>query len=82
LNDGEPGQTKVSFDEEKRWLVMERGQVTVMCNLGTEQVELENARRCPLLLASRADVKVAGDRVALPPDTLAILSGEKNQQVV
>ncbi len=34
LNDGAPGQTKVSFDEEKRFIVMERGAVTVICNLG------------------------------------------------
>jgi len=78
LNDGTPGQTKASFDEEKKWLVMERGMVTVMCNLGRETVKLENSRRLPLLLASRADV-VAGDGVVLPPETLAILSGEKSQ---
>jgi maltooligosyltrehalose trehalohydrolase len=78
LNDGKPGQTKVSFSEEKEWLVMERGAVTVMCNLGAEEVELENAGRLPLLLASRNDVSAADDRVVLPPDTLAILSNEKN----
>ncbi len=63
LNDGTPGQTKVWFDEEKKWLVMERGAVTVMCNLGAQGVELENPKRLPLLLASRADVEVAGTRV-------------------
>jgi maltooligosyltrehalose trehalohydrolase len=82
LNDGEPRQTKVSFDEEKRWLVMERGAVTVMCNLGTEAVELENSRRLPLLLASRGDVEAMESKVGLPPDTLAILSGEKNLRSV
>jgi maltooligosyltrehalose trehalohydrolase len=78
LNDGTPGQTKASSDEEKRWLVMERGSVTVMCNLGTEPVELENTGKLPLVLASRSDIAVAGDKVILPPDTLAVLSGEKN----
>jgi maltooligosyltrehalose trehalohydrolase len=78
LNDGEPGQTKVSFDEEKRWLVMVRGAVTVMGNLGTELVELSNPGGLSLLLASRADVEVAGRKVLLPPDTLAVLSGEKS----
>jgi maltooligosyltrehalose trehalohydrolase len=78
LNDGTPGQTKVSFDEEKRWLVMERGAVTVMGNLGTESVELSNPRGLPMLLASRADVEVKGGKVLLPPDTLAVLSGEKS----
>jgi maltooligosyltrehalose trehalohydrolase len=78
LNDGTPGQTKVSFDEGKKWLVMERGAVTVMCNLGGERIELENSRRLPMLLASRGDVKVGKDKVVLPPDTLAVLSDEKN----
>jgi maltooligosyltrehalose trehalohydrolase len=78
LNDGEPGQTKASFNEARKWLVMERGSVTVMCNFGTEPVELENSHQLRLALASRADVSVAGDRVLLPPDTLVVLSGEKN----
>ncbi len=82
LKDGEPGQTKVSFDEAQRWLVMERGLVTVMCNLGTERIELKNARRLPLLLASRDDVGAEEGVVRLPPDTVAILSGETNRQVV
>jgi len=78
LNDGEPGQTKVSFDEERRWLVVERGAVTVMGNLGTETVELDNLRGLALVLASRVDVEAAGTRVFVPPDTLAVLSCEKN----
>jgi maltooligosyltrehalose trehalohydrolase len=82
LKDGEPGQTKVSFDEAQRWLMMERGLVTVMCNLGTERIELKNASRLPLLLASRDDVGAEEGVVRLPPDTVAILSGETNRQVV
>jgi maltooligosyltrehalose trehalohydrolase len=82
LNDGKPGQTKVGFDEAKKWLVMERGAVVVMGNLGMEMVELDNPRRLPLLLASRADVLVMNDRVVLPPDTLAILSTETMSRVV
>jgi maltooligosyltrehalose trehalohydrolase len=76
LNDGTPGQTKVVFDESGKWLVMIRGAVTVMCNLGSEPADLENSRRLPLLLASREGVEVAGDRVVLPPETLIVLSGE------
>ncbi|MEO6909905.1 MAG: malto-oligosyltrehalose trehalohydrolase, partial [Edaphobacter sp.] len=77
LNDGDLGHMKVLFDEGKRWLVMDRGQVRVMCNLGGETVELENPERLPLLLTSRADVEVREERVRLPPDSLAIFSGEK-----
>jgi maltooligosyltrehalose trehalohydrolase len=81
LNDGEPGQTKVSFDEGKGRLVMERGKVTVLCNLGEETARLPNPGRVPVLLASRTEVKVDGDCVVLPPDSLAILSDEKSNQV-
>jgi maltooligosyltrehalose trehalohydrolase len=82
LNDGTPGQTKVTFDEDKKWLVMVRGLVTVMCNLGSEPVNLDNSQQLPLVLASRADVEIAGSEVALPPDTLAVLTSEKNLKSV
>jgi maltooligosyltrehalose trehalohydrolase len=82
LNNGEPGQTKVTFDGEKSWLVMERGAVTVVCNLGEERMEFENPKHLPLVMASRVDVKATKSVVLLPPDTLAILSTEKVSQVV
>jgi maltooligosyltrehalose trehalohydrolase len=72
----------VTFDEEKSWLVMERGAVTVVCNLGAERMEFENPKRLPLVMASRGDVKATKNVVMLPPDTLAILSTEKASQVV
>jgi maltooligosyltrehalose trehalohydrolase len=56
--------------------MFERGVVTVMCNLGSEKVELPYSRRPPLLLASKAEVVVKGGSVELPADSVAILSGE------
>jgi maltooligosyltrehalose trehalohydrolase len=76
LNDGDMGHVKVRFDEVKHWLVMERGLIKVMCNLGGEAMEFENAEQLKLLVASRADVRVES-HIVLPPDTLAIVSGEK-----
>jgi maltooligosyltrehalose trehalohydrolase len=77
LNDGDMGHVKVSFDEKKQWLTMERGLIRVLCNLSKEAVELENPEQHPLTLASRPEIEVHGDKVLLPPDSLAILSGEK-----
>lgn len=77
LNDGDMGHVKVNFDEKKQWLTMERGLIRVLCNLGKEAVELENPAQHPLALASRPEIDVHGDKVLLPPDSLAILSGEK-----
>jgi maltooligosyltrehalose trehalohydrolase len=82
LNNGEPGQTKVTFDADKKWLVMVRGAVTVVCNLGEERMEFENPTHLPLVMASRKDVKAAKSAVLLPPDTLAVLSTEKTSPVV
>ena len=72
------GTSKFDFDEEKRWLVMERGLVKVMCNLGGGPKEFEIGGQYQLLLASRADVRLADAKVVLPPNTLAIVSGEKS----
>jgi maltooligosyltrehalose trehalohydrolase len=82
LNDGRPGQVKVRFDESKRWLVMERGSITVMCNLGTEPVELESSKEFSPVLASRDGIEVTGTKVVLPSDSLLILSSKKDYPVV
>ena len=79
LNDGRPGQTKVIFDEEASWLVMQRGLVTVMCNLGKETAHLENSTGAPLLLASHTGVEVKDSRVMLPAMSVAIFTSEANR---
>jgi maltooligosyltrehalose trehalohydrolase len=79
LNDGELRHINVQCDEDKRWLIMDRSQVRVMCNLGDEPVELQNPSSLPLSLASRDGVEARGASVLLPPDSLAILSAEGNE---
>ena len=76
LNDGDLGHISVAFDEDKRWLTMDRGLVKTLCNLGDASAEFGNPERFPLLLASRDGVRVIEDKVLLPPNSLAILSGE------
>ena len=73
LNDGDTGHVRVRFDEEKRWLTVQRGDVLVLCNLGSEAVTLDNKHSLPLAMSSREDVEVRETKVFLPPDTLAIL---------
>jgi maltooligosyltrehalose trehalohydrolase len=76
LNDGDSGHVRVEFNEDKRWLTMERGLVKVILNLGVERAEFGNPRRFPLILASVGDVEATEEKVVLPPNRLAILSGE------
>lgn len=76
LNDSEYGKTCVSYDEERRWLRMKRGWITVCCNLGTTEqaVKVPNARR--VVLASSNAVKLEGSIVTLPMDGVGIIETE------
>ena len=77
LNDGELRNVNVSFDEERRWLVMNRGgeqtPVKILCNLGETTIDLPNPDGLPIALASRVGVGAGDGKVTLPPYSLAIL---------
>ena len=79
LNDGSPGHVKVRVNEQGRLLVMERGAMVVMCNFGSQPAEVAHYREFPVLLASRSGVEIEGGSVHLPPESVAILSGEQSQ---
>jgi maltooligosyltrehalose trehalohydrolase len=76
LNNGELDALNVRFDEEKKWIVMDRGGVKVMLNLGKETVEFENPESLPVALASGDGVVGQGAKIVLPPDRVAILTKE------
>jgi maltooligosyltrehalose trehalohydrolase len=72
LNNGEPGNVRVTFDEREKWLRMMRGEIEVVCNLGEQRGFAIDGQR-ELLLASRRGVAVKGGAVQLPGDTVAVL---------
>jgi maltooligosyltrehalose trehalohydrolase len=76
LNDGEPGQTRVRFAETDRWLMMDRGKVKVLCNMGEAPVVLEGDAGYRLVLRSSNLVLAEGERIVLPPSGFAVLSAE------
>lgn len=65
---------RVRFDEKARWLVFERGNVRVACNLGTkaQPLLLGSGYRGSMLLASDDRARPQGERVELPADSVAI----------
>ena len=73
LKDGDMGRVRVRFDEEARWLVMERNRIQVACNLGRESVSLNIAGEAELLLASDSSVALHQAQIALGPDSAAVL---------
>jgi maltooligosyltrehalose trehalohydrolase len=74
LNDGQPGQTHVHFDQREMWLSMERGEIIVTCNLGNDELRIPLPQGKQLILKSRSDVTESDGQLILPQDSIAILS--------
>ena len=70
LRDGRLEGVEVDFDEDSRWLLVSRGDLTLACNLGAGTVQLHADGE--LLLASDPGVHV-GTGLALPPESAAVL---------
>jgi maltooligosyltrehalose trehalohydrolase len=73
LNDGEPGNAHVIYDEADRWLRLERGEIHVLCNLGQHDHQFLPTAGSTLVLASRTGIGIHGSAVSVPPDTVAIV---------
>ena len=78
LNNGEPGNTKVTYSEEQKWLCVARGTVVIACNLASSSRSLPLVRGAKLLLASRAGFLVEDGSITLPPDAVAVLQTDGN----
>lgn len=62
----------VSFNEERAWLKMRRGDFTILCNLGTEIYKHAMGKNENIVLSNRASLS---DRhLLLQPDGVAIVS--------
>jgi maltooligosyltrehalose trehalohydrolase len=78
LMDGRLDQVRVRFDEEAHWFVLERGPVTVACNLAAQAqaVPLTRERSARILLTSEAEIAVDAAGVSMPAEAVVILSAE------
>jgi len=78
LLDGRMDRVRVSYDEKRRWLAMERGSVTVACNFSRDPqwVPLQCARTLRIILRSEEDGEKVDGRfggVSLPSESVAVL---------
>jgi maltooligosyltrehalose trehalohydrolase len=75
LADGRLDRVHVDWDEEARWLVVERGPVAVVCNLAerTQRVPVRLPGVTEVLLASDPAVHLTAGGVTLSPDAVALL---------
>lgn len=66
LNNGEPGNTSVTFDEEKKWFCMQRGAILVAFNLAPQERTLTVDSGFVQILVSRADVQLRDHSLRSP----------------
>jgi maltooligosyltrehalose trehalohydrolase len=72
LSDGRLNCVHVTCDENERWLVLERGEITVACNFGTRYHHIPlGLDRHKLILASEANIH-GGNGINFPPESVAI----------
>jgi maltooligosyltrehalose trehalohydrolase len=76
LNDGDRGHTRIHSDDENRWMVMDRGGVQILVNLGEEEALVELPDGFNIALSSRDGVVRTKNDVSIPPATLAIFTNE------
>ncbi len=73
LNDGEPGNTDVDYDAGGNWLSMDRGEISLVCNLGEHPHKFQFQHGATLLLCSRSEIPLENDAISLPPDSIAVV---------
>jgi maltooligosyltrehalose trehalohydrolase len=71
-------RTRTECDSGAGWLVLRRGPVTVASNLGTETWIFPAGPGAVLLAASDPRIERTRGGLALPADTVAILTGERS----
>ena len=74
LSDGRLDLVQTRFDESARWFALERGPITLACNLSSlpRRVPLRGGKHAPLL-ASAEGLAAEGGGLLLPPDSVVIL---------
>jgi maltooligosyltrehalose trehalohydrolase len=76
LTDGRLDRVETRCDEQSRWLAVERGPITLVCNLSDrgQLVSVGRDRPRGLRLASEPGIELRDDGVWLVPDSVAILA--------
>jgi maltooligosyltrehalose trehalohydrolase len=77
LTDPRPGHVETACDAGLGWLVVRRGAVTVAVNLGVANWIFSAGPEAELLAASDPAVELTNRGIVLPPDTVAIVSEQR-----
>jgi maltooligosyltrehalose trehalohydrolase len=73
LNNGEPGNTQVSYSEKQQWLCVMRARIVIACNLASSAVVVPLEHDATLILSSRPTIVIEDGGITLPPESIAVL---------
>jgi maltooligosyltrehalose trehalohydrolase len=73
LSDGVLENVHVTVDEKNRWLVLERGSVSLVCNLAAQAQHLAIHPGQHKILIASADIQLADGFADCPPESVALL---------
>ncbi|HEY3760575.1 MAG TPA: malto-oligosyltrehalose trehalohydrolase [Verrucomicrobiae bacterium] len=74
LSDGRLEHVRVNYDEQRRWLVVERNSVVAVYNFSKAlQTLFHCAGDCNPLLLSNKETRISGCKITVPPESVAIL---------
>ncbi|HEX4038520.1 MAG TPA: malto-oligosyltrehalose trehalohydrolase [Acidobacteriaceae bacterium] len=76
LTSGDLSQVHIHSSEEERWLLMERGPLTIAFSLAQKSIQLPIRPNSTLALASSPEIRLGGESLTLPPDSIAVLISE------
>ncbi|MGH7905580.1 MAG: DUF3459 domain-containing protein [Candidatus Binataceae bacterium] len=81
LNDGEARQGRVFYSEDEKWIRIERGTVTVLCNLGEEDRRFPLPNRGQILLGSSNRMRIEENSISVGSTSVVII-GARDQAAV
>jgi maltooligosyltrehalose trehalohydrolase len=74
LTDGRLDRVEISFDCSANWFVIKRGEIEVVCNLGSDRHAIPISRTPRQVTCSQEDWHLRPGLIELPPDSVAILT--------
>lgn len=74
MREGRRDMVNTRFSEEMRWLVVERGPISLACNLGAnaQRLQLRPGKHRVMLASDKLNGEMESS-IYLPPDSVAVL---------
>jgi maltooligosyltrehalose trehalohydrolase len=81
LKDSRLSEVRVTFDETAKWLIVQRGNLQIACNLASDRHALP-MKGCPgPILCSEKDFSLRPGLIELPGESVAIIETTQRESI-